>query len=125
MRRLGWTLSEVYQYIEEEAPKHGAEDRVGLIQDKADFVYSFPMRLSRALIGRHSRQEWEQLKANYNFRCAYCGKQTKLTKDHIVPVAQVGTNEIKNIVPACMECNQRKYTRSIDRFKPGTMLRML
>jgi len=45
--------------------------------------------------------------------CAYCGKVTKkLTKDHVVPKAQGGTNGASNIVMACEPCNQAKANRT-------------
>jgi len=45
------------------------------------------------------------------FQCQYCGKKptlSKLTLDHVVPVAQGGGKTWTNIVTACMPCNQKK-----------------
>lgn len=57
----------------------------------------------------HTRQEWENKKKSYNYTCAYCGKQTKLTKDHVIPLSKGGNDNIENIVPSCQSCNSRKY----------------
>jgi 5-methylcytosine-specific restriction endonuclease McrA len=64
--------------------------------------------------GSHTIQEWLDKKAQYNDRCAYCGKNKPLTKDHIIPLSKGGSNNIGNIVPACMGCNRRKFTNHKD-----------
>ena len=47
--------------------------------------------------------------------CAYCGKTTKkLTKDHVIPKAQGGSNRASNIVWACKTCNLAKADRTPD-----------
>lgn len=64
------------------------------------------------------------------YRCAYCGRKLareKITIDHIFPVHCMeeypavrrraalfgirGSNDLKNLVPACSRCNLRKGTR--------------
>ena len=64
------------------------------------------------------------------YRCAYCGRKLereKITIDHIFPVHCMeeypavrkraalfgirGSNDLKNLVPACRRCNLRKGTR--------------
>lgn len=45
------------------------------------------------------------------FTCQYCGKTAPdvvLEIDHIKPVSKGGSNEILNLVTACMECNRGK-----------------
>ena len=77
--------------------------------------------------GRHTRKEWELLKAAYKYTCPACGKmepKIKLTKDHIVPVSKGGPDFIENIQPLCWSCNSKKHnsmpvrihTPSIDYF---------
>jgi len=49
--------------------------------------------------------------------CLYCGKHTtdkKLTRDHIVPVAQGGKDSWSNVITACKKCNTRKGCRTPD-----------
>lgn len=59
--------------------------------------------------GKHTEAEWKLLKFYYGNRCAYCHKRgVKLTKDHVIPVSKGGSDNIKNIVPACASCNSRK-----------------
>ena len=64
--------------------------------------------------GSHTSKEWRDKKAQYNFRCAYCGKKARvLTKDHIIPISEGGSNYIANIVPACSFCNSSKQAREL------------
>lgn len=47
------------------------------------------------------------------FRCQYCGRSPEkdnvvLNIDHITPVNKGGTNETKNLITACTECNLGK-----------------
>jgi 5-methylcytosine-specific restriction endonuclease McrA len=63
---------------------------------------------------------WEQFKALCDLtgnRCYYCGSTTeKLTPDHAIPLARGGSNDITNIVPACLPCNVRKATMTTDEY---------
>jgi len=58
--------------------------------------------------GSFTSVEWEQLKDTYKQRCAYCGKRTRLTMDHVVPLSKNGLHGSSNIVPACKSCNSKK-----------------
>lgn len=66
--------------------------------------------------GFHSEGEWENLKAQYNWRCPSCGKQEpeiRLTRDHVRPLLLGGSNNIENIQPLCGSCNRKKHTQTI------------
>lgn len=55
--------------------------------------------------------------ARDGFACRYCGAQSdvaKLVVDHIVPVCAGGTNDIENLVTACVACNAGKGPKPID-----------
>ena len=56
--------------------------------------------------------QWKEMQAAYNHRCAYCGKRAKghLTIDHITPLSKGGPHTASNIVPACRQCNSKKFT---------------
>lgn len=50
-----------------------------------------------------------------SFICMYCGTQMpkyKLSRDHIVPLNQGGTNEWNNVITACKRCNNHKADRT-------------
>jgi len=58
--------------------------------------------------GSYTLQEWQELKARYNQRCAICKLEKKLTIDHIIPLSKNGSNYIDNIQPLCKSCNSSK-----------------
>ncbi len=64
--------------------------------------------------GSYTMQQWHDLCSEYNDRCLACGKQCKLTADHIVPVSRGGSGDISNIQPLCGPCNSSKGTKVTD-----------
>lgn len=59
--------------------------------------------------GSHSFKEWEELCKRFNNKCAKCLQDKKLTKDHIRPLSEGGSDYISNIQPLCRNCNSRKW----------------
>jgi len=59
--------------------------------------------------GSHTLEDWQKLCKKFNYKCAKCGENKKLTKDHIKPLSLGGTDFIKNIQPLCRNCNSRKW----------------
>lgn len=54
------------------------------------------------------------------FRCVYCGAtpvQTPLHIDHVIPIAEDGTNDPANLVTACDTCNLGKGPVPLERKK--------
>ena len=44
-----------------------------------------------------------------SFMCAYCGSDTSLSLDHLVPrTKKNGHNKPTNLITACVRCNRRK-----------------
>lgn len=71
----------------------------------------------RALPASLTTDEWENILAEFNYSCAYCGKawfeiKGVLEQEHVVPVAQGGGYTADNIVPACRGCNAHKKHRT-------------
>ena len=65
----------------------------------------------------HTEEEWLELKALYNFKCLRCGAQEpdiKLTRDHVIPLTQGGSDSIDNVQPLCVRCNSKKNNKHID-----------
>jgi 5-methylcytosine-specific restriction endonuclease McrA len=68
----------------------------------------------RANGGSFTAEEWETLCARYDYRCLACGKQKRLTIDHVLPITLGGSSYIENIQPLCHPCNSGKHNRHID-----------
>lgn len=67
--------------------------------------------------GEFTMQEWQDLKARYDYRCLRCGAsepEIVLTVDHVIPIARGGLNVIENIQPLCRACNSSKNARATD-----------
>ena len=72
------------------------------------------------LKGRHTREEWLELKRFYKFRCVKCGVREysirngwpiTLEKDHVHEISLGGCDCIGNIQPLCQGCNTSKNGR--------------
>lgn len=63
-------------------------------------------------------EQWTDIKAAFDQRCAYCGKRRRLTMDHVVPLAKGGHHTAANIVPACQPCNSRKNAGPAPPYQP-------
>lgn len=74
----------------------------------------------RGAEGSHTFGDWETLLAQYDHTCPACGEREpkiKLTRDHIVPLARGGSNNIENIQPLCRSCNSKKHAKVIVRYE--------
>lgn len=59
-------------------------------------------------IATHTETEWHALLMLFPY-CLGCGATDRpLTKDHIVPVCQGGSDGIDNLQPLCHSCNSSK-----------------
>jgi len=65
----------------------------------------------RGAEGSHTLDEWQALKKQHGHRCTGCGKKKPLTKDHIMPLSENGSDYISNIQPMCRSCNSKKWKR--------------
>ena len=50
--------------------------------------------------------------ARDKWRCQYCGADSKLTLDHVVPRSRGGESVWENVVTSCAPCNLRKGNRT-------------
>jgi hypothetical protein len=58
-----------------------------------------------------SKQVRVQVLARDNYRCKMCGctkDEVQLEVDHIIPVADGGTDELDNLATLCRDCNRGK-----------------
>lgn len=59
-------------------------------------------------VQRLTDKQWRMCQSYFFNQCAYCGRQVKLTKDHLKPLDKGGQMDLFNIVPACNRCNSSK-----------------
>lgn len=58
--------------------------------------------------------EWLAIIAEANGHCHYCGKEAKLTLDHVIPLSRGGKHSKGNVVPACLHCNDSKGSKTLE-----------
>ena len=86
-------------------------------RDKLTLYTNIRRARKLAVEGSHTDKEWQALKAYYAYRCLCCRRrepQIKLTRDHVIPLTQGGSDSIDNIQPLCASCNSKKKLRHID-----------
>lgn len=49
--------------------------------------------------------------------CAYCGEQEASTIDHMIPKSRGGSGKYKNLIGACLDCNNAKSDMTPDEFR--------
>lgn len=64
--------------------------------------------------GSFSEAQFEALCEFYDNLCLRCGESKELTRDHVIPLVDGGSNEIMNIQPLCRRCNSLKGTKHTD-----------
>lgn len=74
--------------------------------------------------GSHTAAEFRAKVEQYAGRCHWCGKRIrgKPHADHLIALAQGGSDDIGNVVPSCRPCNQSKNRRMPWEFMPGRLL---
>ena len=74
-------------------------------------------------IGHESFNEndWQETKAYFMNKCAYCGAETDLVIDHAIPInkAKLGEHRLGNLVPSCKDCNARKGNQDYSEYLNG------
>lgn len=61
--------------------------------------------------------KWEQALDEFDHRCAYCSCELtpdNTHRDHFMPFARGGADDISNLVPACGSCNRAKRDKLPD-----------
>jgi hypothetical protein len=66
-------------------------------------------------------QRWKvirmQVFARDNYTCHYCGTVGgELECDHIIPFSKGGSDDMDNLVTACLKCNRSKKDKSYEEF---------
>lgn len=66
--------------------------------------------------GSYSLEQWSLIVNYYcpDGNCLACGKQARLTVDHVVSIVKGGSNYPGNLQPLCTNCNASKREKIID-----------
>lgn len=60
--------------------------------------------------------EWQNILVEWDYRCAYCGRNDcRLEQDHFIPLSKGGNHTVDNILPACRKCNAEKSNKIVER----------
>lgn len=61
----------------------------------------------------YTSAQWGHTKEYFDFKCAYCGKESnKLAQEHFIPLIKCGEYTKNNIVCACGSCNSSKNDKN-------------
>lgn len=95
--------------------------------EKDPKVFADKVRLRRERIRacgvRVTAAEWRSIQEAHGHACVYCGATgVRLTRDHKVPLARGGLDNVENVVPACRPCNQRKHAKTAAEFTNGRIV---
>jgi len=82
----------------------------------ADWNDRNPERRQRYKLERRARLENngvylildKELSKLYASTCFYCGTNSQIEADHIIPISRGGQHSIGNLIPACRSCNAEK-----------------
>lgn len=65
-----------------------------------------------------TKEQWEQIKIDFNYSCAYCGKELPLEQEHFIALSKSGEFTTNNIIPACRSCNASKNNKDFFKWYP-------
>lgn len=65
-----------------------------------------------------TKEQWEEIKLYFNYKCAYCEGKKRLTIEHFIPVTKFGELTINNVLSICTSCNSSKGNRDFSEWYP-------
>jgi 5-methylcytosine-specific restriction endonuclease McrA len=82
-----------------------------------EYVKKRKARKKGASISDFTAAQWNNMKELCSF-CIYCGSDSSpLTQDHLTPLSRGGAHTEANIAPACVTCNARKGTMTLEEYR--------
>ncbi len=91
------------------------EDGLGFFHS-SNAAYAIPSVIKLEYLVRRPRPDSKLTRLGVfsrdGFACQYCGRETTLTIDHVVPRFQGGKHTWENVVAACVSCNRHKAGRT-------------
>jgi len=82
--------------------------------------------LSRLGDEQFNALQWQAVVDAFGRACAYCGAESELVMDHVVPINKqaLGEHRLGNLVPSCRACNARKAERDFRQFLADDPIRV-
>ena len=83
--------------------------------------------IKRKLANGLTIEQWEQIKKDFNYKCAYCGMveeehyktyNEQLNQEHFIALSNGGEYTHNNIIPACKGCNCSKKQKDFFEWYP-------
>jgi hypothetical protein len=103
----GETREAVVAYLVELARRGYLAELDAVVRDLA----RTPQLLRRLEADRAAAKAFRRIGERDGFSCRHCGTAALLTVDHVVAVANGGTDDDDNLQLLCRSCNSRKGTR--------------
>jgi len=96
-----------YEYARLIAAAAGMAENYGFVMDRMKKLRSGEIEMSDVV-----REDRYQVQDGFS-ACVYCGAESDLSFDHLVPTSRGGPDTISNQVPACRSCNSSKGDRDV------------
>lgn len=86
------------------------------MQGQRNYVYELKARKAGV---PHIPYDFEEICNEYGNKCLCCGQsKIDLTRDHIIPFENGGSDSKENIQPLCRSCNSKKGNRHFTDYRP-------
>lgn len=85
-----------------------------------EFSLTLTFRREKSLGLSQRRRLYKQVYKKYGEKCYICGielNRKSKTIDHVHPLALGGTNDMENLRPCCVRCNNKKGSRTLYQFQ--------
>jgi len=115
-------IAKYHKQYRQENKKLIAERNKQYQQDNPEKFNSYKQRRrarKRRLDSTLTFEQWENIKEDFNHKCAYCGKEDKLEQEHFLPLSKGGEYTHNNIIPACRSCNGSKRDKLFHEWYPN------
>lgn len=79
-------------------------------KNKGKYIINTQKRLAmkKKLASTLTLKQWELIKKDFDYKCAYCGQSLALEQEHFIALSNGGEYTHNNIIPACKSCNCSK-----------------
>jgi len=87
-------------------------------KDKTSMAYNKYRSTKLSLPFTLTTPQWNTIKSCFNNKCAYCGRELPLAKEHFIALSKLGECTINNIIPSCRSCNSSKRDKDFFEWYP-------